>query len=94
MAKTSLFVIADDVHSRVENGKLFLLKEGESHLFELNETSRFLWEKLNKPISQENLELALFTEFNGMRKEIEKDVVNFLSEFTKEGLIDQIDSSV
>lgn len=53
----------------------------------LNEVSAFLWEKLQKEITKEELLEALLAEYDVPRDVAEKDLDGLLKRFTEYGLI-------
>lgn len=55
----------------------------------LNEVSAFLWEKLQQPVTREELLCALLEEYEVSRDVAEKDMDALLRKFAELGLLDQ-----
>lgn len=54
----------------------------------LNEVSAFLWEKLQRPTTQEELLRALLDEYEVSRERAEKDLEGLLQTFVQLGLLE------
>lgn len=56
-------------------------------IFSLNEAGIFLWEQLQSPKNQEELVLALTTNFAVSEQQAQQDVINFLTQLQARNLV-------
>ena len=78
----------DDVASKEIDGVLVLLKKGDEFIFELNDTSDYIWRLLQKPQTLEELVKAVSQHFSKTDKdEIAEDTQQLLSQLTEAELV-------
>lgn len=54
----------------------------------LNETAAFLWNKMEKDVTQDELISAVLNEYDVEQTEAEKFISDFIAELQKEGMLD------
>jgi len=62
----------------------------EDELFSLNETGKAIWDKLDGKKSLKEILEILSDEFEAPKGEIEEDVVGFVNELTKRGILVEV----
>ena len=98
-AKVSLDAIygpSEDIVSREIEGELLIVPlvagmgDMEDELFTLNETGKVIWERLGGQKSLKNVVEELSADFEAPVGEIEEDVVGFVAELLKRGMLVEI----
>jgi len=75
------------VFSRLIEGEWILLKQNSTYYYRLNETAGFLWEKLGKQKTPEDLLKSIASTYKVEKTQVKKDVDNFLKSGLKYGFI-------
>lgn len=89
----TIFTISDDVVAREIEGEIIIvpLKAGigdmEDMLFTANDMGKEVWKKLDGKKSLKALVGDLASEYDGPIGEIERDVVGFIGELLKRGMV-------
>ena len=98
-AKISLehiYTPSEDIVSREIEGELLIVPlvagigDMEDELFSLNETGKTIWERLNGQKSLGEVAAALSEEFEASTEEIEEDVMGFVAELLKRGMLVEV----
>lgn len=78
---------------RTISGKAYIVNPRDSILHELNETGTFIWNMLEKSVSENEIISALSKEFAVSRDEAARDAREFLSELRKKKLLQTADET-
>jgi regulatory protein YycI of two-component signal transduction system YycFG len=78
------------VFSRRVRGEWVVLEKDKLHYRELTETAGFLWEMLNKSVSEGELVSKLANEYGVRESEVADDVREFLNKYVKDGFVVQV----
>ena len=87
------YVPSDDVVAREIEGELIIVPlvagigDMEEELFSLNETGSIIWERLDGEKNLEKVVAELSAEFEAPVKEIEEDVIGFVEQLLKRGIL-------
>lgn len=89
----SIYAISEDVVSREIEGEILIVPivsgigDMEDELFNLNETGKAIWQRLDGQKSLKEVVEGLSEEFEATEVEIEQDVKGFVEELLKRGMI-------
>lgn len=89
----SICIPSEDVVSREIAGEILIVPlvagmgDVEDELFSLNETGKIIWERLDGEKSLGELVKELSAEFEVSATEIEEDVIGFVTELLKRGML-------
>ena len=89
----STYAISEDVVSREIEGEILIVPlvsgigDMEDELFNLNETGKAIWERLDGQKSLKEVIEELSGEFDAPEEEIEQDVKGFVEELLKRGIL-------
>ena len=92
----AVYVPSEDIVAREIEGELVIIPltagigDVEDELFSLNETGRAIWDKLEEKKTLNDLVEELSREFKTEKEKLEKDVVGFLKELLKRGIVIEI----
>ena len=87
------YVPSDDVVAREIEGEIIIVPlisgigDMEDDIFTLNETGRAIWDLLDGVRSLKDVVEALCDEFQGAAEEIEENVLGFVEELVKRGIL-------
>ena len=88
-----IFKISPDVITREIEGELILVPlvagigDVDDELFTLNDTGRFIWEKLDGSNSLESILNLLKDEFDAEFEELRQDLMGFVGELVKRRMV-------
>jgi hypothetical protein len=94
----SIYVPSEDIVSREIEGEILIVPlisgigDVEDELFSLNETGKIIWDRLDGEKSLGDLVNELSAEFGAPAEEIEEDVIGFVAELLKRGILVDISS--
>ncbi|MBI3890982.1 MAG: PqqD family protein [Candidatus Wallbacteria bacterium] len=80
-------VRAEEMMSAPIDNEIVILNLPRDNYVGLDEIARRIWELLEQPLPVEELCARLAAEYEGPTEQIEADVLGFLSELEKEGLL-------
>lgn len=80
--------------SRKLKNKLALLDPDKGRFLTLNETAAKLWQSLWRPRTINNMEEILVKEYQVGKKQLKRDLNEFISKMMKLGLIKKIDGDL
>ena len=89
----AIYLPSDDIVAREIEGELIIIPlvagigDLEDDLFTLNETGRAIWEKLDGQADLGSVITALQQEYEAEPGEIERDVMGFVTELLRRGMI-------
>lgn len=89
----SICMPSEDVVAREIAGEILIIPlaagigDAEDELFSLNETGKIIWERLDGEKNLGELVKDLSEEFEVSAKEIEEDVIGFVVELLKRGML-------
>ena len=92
----AVYVPSEDIVAREIEGELVIIPltagigDVEDELFSLNETGRAIWDKLDQKKTLNDLVEELSREFKAEKDELEEDVIGFLRELLKRGIVIEI----
>ena len=95
----STYVSSEDVVARDIEGELIIVPlvagigDMEDDIFTLNETGRGIWDKLDGQKSLRDVVEELSAEFEAPPREIEEDVMGFVGELLKRGIIVEVEGT-
>ena len=98
-AKISLehiYTPSEDIVSREIEGELLIMPltagigDMEDELFSLNETGKIIWGRLDGQKSLSEVVAELSEEFGAPTEEIEGDVISFVAELLKRGMLVEV----
>lgn len=83
---------SQNVVKRVIAGETVLIPTGKlseqiQGLMSLNETGVILWDRLSEGCTEEELCQALLDEYETTQEEVQKDIIQFLSQLKEHGLL-------
>ena len=84
---------SEDVVAREIEGDLIIVPlvagigDADDELYTLNETGKAIWQKLDGEMSLGQVATVLSEEFSSPESEIEKDVLGFVSEMVRRGML-------
>ena len=94
----AIYAVSEDVVSREIEGEILIVPlvsgigDMEDELFNLNETGKAIWERLDGQKSLKGVVADLSQEFEAPEEEIAEDVKGFVEELLKRGMIVEISS--
>ena len=77
----------EDIASSVLDGEVCIFDPNSGMYFNLNDTASFIWELIEKEASLEYIISKVKDEFDGDYELIEKEILEFLKNSVKEGLL-------
>ena len=89
----TIYVPSEDVVAREIEGELIIVPlvagigDIEDELFTLNETGRAIWELLDGQRTLKDVVEELSSEFDALKREIQEDVMGFVRELLKRGML-------
>jgi len=89
----SVYAPSDDVVAREIEGEIIIVPlisgigDMEDDLFTLNETGKAIWDMLDGKHTLKEVMEGLFDEFKGRGEEIQEDVLGFVEELAKRGIL-------
>ena len=75
-------------------GKTFVVAVGElsktfNGMITLNQTGKFIWEQLQKDVTEDEIVNKILSTYEGAEREVvEKDVSNFIANLAKDGILE------
>ena len=75
-------------------GKTFVVAVGElsksfNGMITLNETGKFIWEQLQKDVTEDEIVNRILSTYEGAERDVvEKDVARFISNLAKDGILE------
>jgi hypothetical protein len=93
VAMDAVYIPSQDIVAREIEGEVIIVPlvsgigDLEDELFTLNETGKSVWGRLDGKRSVKDVVDSLSEEFEGSIQNIEKDVVGFLKELLKRGIV-------
>lgn len=79
------------IYKTFEN-EVHILDYKTANIYSLNPTASFIWTQLTKPITKLKLIEEVGKEFDASKKEIEKDVEEFINEYLEKEFILKLNS--
>ena len=92
----SIYSVSEDVVSREIEGEILIVPlvsgigDMEDELFNLNETGRAIWERLDGSKTLKEVVTDLSVEFEATEEEIMEDVKGFVEELLKRGMVVEV----
>lgn len=92
----SIYTPSEDVVSREIEGELLIVPlvsgigDMEDELFSLNETGKNIWERLDGQKSLREVAAELSEEFEASIEDIQEDVIGFVAELLKRGMLVEV----
>ncbi len=89
----AIYSISEDVVSREIEGEILIVPlvsgigDMEDELFNLNETGKAIWQRLDGQKNLKEVVEELSGEFEAPKEEIEQDVKGFVEELLKRGMV-------
>lgn len=89
----TICVPSEDVVAREIEGDMIIVPlvsgigDADDELYTLNETGKTIWQKLDGKMTLGQVADAISKEFNSPEGEIEKDVVGFVTEMVRRGML-------
>ena len=89
----SICVPSENVVAREIEGDMIIVPlvagigDADDELYTLNETGKVIWQKLDGDMTLGQVANAISKEFNSPAGEIEKDVVGFVTEMVRRGML-------
>ena len=79
---------------RTVGGKIIAVAVGErckdfDGMITLNHMAGFIWDKLEKDVTSEEIIAAILKEYDTTREQAEKDVATFIENLREKGLLDE-----
>jgi coenzyme PQQ biosynthesis protein PqqD len=93
LKKDTVCMPSDDIVAREIEGDIIIVPlvagigDADDELYTLNETGKAIWEKLDGQKNLADIAKELSAEFSSNAGEIEADVLGFVSEMTKRGIL-------
>lgn len=92
----SVYAISEDVVSREIEGEILIVPlvsgigDMEDELFNLNDTGKVIWNQLDGTKSLRKVAESLAREFEASEEEISKDIIGFVAELLKRGMVVEV----
>ena len=90
---TDVYLPSEDVVAREVEDEFIIIPiasgvgDMEDELYSLNDSGKAIWDKLDGKKTLEKIKTELVKEYKATSKELEADVINFVSELTKRNII-------
>jgi len=92
----AVYAPSEDVVAREIEGEILIVPlisgigDMEDELFTLNETGKIIWELLDGKKSLGELATELCAEFGALTGDIEEDIIGFVAELIKKGMLIEV----
>lgn len=87
MIKEDIVIRNEEIAFGEMDGEIVMMNIEIGNYYSLGKTGSAIWNLLDKPIKVESLINEMLRKYNVTREQCEKEVISFLEELKKEGLI-------